>query len=79
LGEFSPNGCLHWAAFCKITQVAPKSFGYFFHSKMYIFLTKMAWATFWAIFSPPHPVTLPPTKVVVIYLEVTTPRNKSLG
>jgi hypothetical protein len=43
----------------KITEAA-QNFGLLFpHSSGFIsILTKMAWATFWATFSPTHPVTL---------------------
>jgi hypothetical protein len=50
IGRFSPFG--HFGKLLK----QPKTLGYFLSRKL--ILTKMAWATFWAIFSQTHLVTL---------------------
>jgi hypothetical protein len=44
------------------TVYLPYFLGYFFTVKRYVLIvSKMGWAKFWAIFSRPHPVTLPTT------------------
>jgi hypothetical protein len=59
LGESSPIGRLFTlGSFSKITEVA-HIFCYFFQSTNHaLILTKMGWATFWAIFSQTDLVTL---------------------
>jgi hypothetical protein len=51
--------CFLWTFFEKLLE-SPKILGYFFSTgKSYVsILTKMDWATLWAIFSQTHPVTL---------------------
>jgi hypothetical protein len=53
------GGCYLWAVFFKLKKW-PNFFGYFFPRKMLRINVdlKMGWATFWAIFSQTHLVTL---------------------
>jgi hypothetical protein len=55
--------CLLWA-FLKITKVAQIIVIFFSTQRVARILTKMGWATFWAIFSQTHPVTLCPQFIV---------------
>jgi hypothetical protein len=52
-------GDVYFGYFLKITKLAKKIFVYFFQDKCYVSIwTKSGWATFWAIFSQTHLVTL---------------------
>jgi hypothetical protein len=51
--------CLLWAVFLKITEGSTNFWTTFSAEKfMYKFRENMGWATYWAIFSQTHPVTL---------------------
>jgi hypothetical protein len=73
LGEISPIGQSITLGLClKITEVG-KNFWlhtFFLGESTALILTKMGWATFWAIFSQTHLVTLnadkPPSEIFVM-------------
>jgi hypothetical protein len=53
LGEFSPIGSLFTLVIFLITKIV-RIFGHFFYGYGYaVTLTKICWATFWAIFHKP--------------------------
>jgi hypothetical protein len=55
------GNCLVWVVFLKITKLAQNFWATFSQKSCFRQNTYMDWAKFWAIFSQPHLVTLPPS------------------
>jgi hypothetical protein len=67
--------CLHWAVFRKLGTEVTRNFRATF-STITVEYALMHWATFWAIFSQTHPVTLPRTAMQIdLATEPTKDKN----